>query len=226
MQQPDGSFKTFYGSDQNDNQNFYPGEALLLWSTVYAQDRTPELLDRIMRAFKYYRTWHRDNKNPAFIPWHTQAYFRTWQVTKDKELADFIFEMNDWLLSMQQWDGVEYPDMQGRFHDPDRPEYGPPHASSTGVYLEGLIDAYRLAIALDDKARQKSYKQAILRGLRSMMQQQFVDEVDMFYVSRRGPVEGGIRTNVYDNAIRVDNVQHPLMGIMRIMDQFDSEGAW
>jgi hypothetical protein len=226
MQQPDGSFRTFYKSDQNDNQNFYPGEALLLWSTLYAQDRDSALLERIMKAFRYYRTWHRENQNPAFIPWHTQAYFRTWQVTKDKELADFVFEMNDWLLSMQEWDDVAYPDIQGRFHDPDRPQYGPPHASSTGVYLEGLIDAYRLAVALGDQKRAESYKRAIKRGLRSMMQQQFVDDVDMFYVSKREPVFGGIRTNVYDNSIRVDNVQHPLMGIMRIMDVFDAEGAW
>jgi hypothetical protein len=226
MQQEDGSFKTFYGSSQNDNQNFYPGEALLLWSTIYAQDRSSELLERFMRAFRYYRTWHRDNRNPAFIPWHTQADFRVWQVTKDKELVDFIFEMNDWLLSMQEWDDVDYPDIQGRFHDPDRPQYGPPHASSTGVYIEGLIDAYRLAVALGDQKRQESYKRAIMRGLRSMMQQQFVDEVDMFYISKRTPVLGGIRTNVYDNAIRVDNVQHPLMGIIRVLDQFGSEGAW
>jgi hypothetical protein len=228
MQKEDGSFNTFYGSDQNDNQNFYPGEAQLLWSTLYVQDRSSEQLERFMRAFRYYRTWHLEsaNRNPAFIPWHTQADFRVWQVTKDKELADFIFEMNDWLLSMQQWDDVEYPDIQGRFHDPKRLQYGPPHASSTGVYIEGLIDAYRLAVALGDQKRQKSYKQTILRGLRSLMQQQFVDEVDMFYVSKRGPVLGGIRTNVYDNAIRVDNVQHPLMGIIRVLDQFNSEGAW
>ena len=55
-----------------------------------------------------------------------------------------------------------------------------------------------------------------------MMQLQFVDDVDMYYVSKREHVEGGIRTTVFDNRIRCDNVQHPLMGIIKIVRMFDA----
>jgi hypothetical protein len=216
----DGSFTTFYlPKGRNDNQNFYPGEALLLWASLYEESKNPKLLERIMKTFAHYRKWHLDskNRNPAFIPWHTQAYYKIWKVTSSKDLADFIFEMNDWLLGMQQWDDVLYPDTRGRFHDPKRP-FGPPHASSTGVYLEGLIDAYELAKALDDNERAARYQQAIRRGLRSSMQLQFVDDVDMFYITKRDAVRGGLRTTVYDNQIRCDNVQHTLMGTMKILD--------
>ena len=78
MQRPDGGFNTFYGSERTDNQNFYPGEALLYWSTLYQEKQDPKLLKRFMRAFHYYRDWHlqKKNRNPAFIPWHTHAYYK------------------------------------------------------------------------------------------------------------------------------------------------------
>jgi hypothetical protein len=221
--QDDGSFRTFYlPPERNDNQNFYPGEALVLWASLYAESRDPTLLDRFMTSFRYYREWHLDpaNRNPAFIPWHTQAYYKVWTLTGDPALREFMFEMNDWLLGMQEWESAVYPDTMGRFYDQSRPQYGPPHASSTGVYLEGLGDAYRLAVAVGDSGRADSYRLAIVRGLRSVMQLQFVDEIDLYYIFRQDLVRGGMRTTVYDNEIRVDNVQHNLLAVLNILDAF------
>jgi hypothetical protein len=219
--QPDGSFVTFFVPDgRNDNQNFYPGEALLLWASTIEADDDPELLDRFMRSFEYYRAWHREQPNPAFVPWHTMAYEQVWQVTDDLALRDFVFEMNDWILEMQQWDEAPALDVAGRFYNPERPDYGPPHASADGVYLEGLIAAYRLAVAVGDETRTDAYRTAIARGLRNLMQLQFADEVDMYYISKRDRVAGGLRTTVYDNVIRVDNVQHGLLAVMDVLDAF------
>ncbi len=221
---PDGSFTTFYSpKGRNDNQNFYPGEAILLWATLYKQTKSPELLNKFMTSFRYYREWHLKNKNrnPAFVPWHTQADYIVYKETKSNELSSFIFNMNDWLLSMQQWKDTPYDDIKGRFYDPDNPGYGPPHASSTGVYLEGLIDAFCLAKQLGDQKRLDTYRLAIVRGLRNVMQLQFNDDIDMFYISNRKPVKGGLRTDVYDNQIRVDNIQHNLDAITKILQHFD-----
>lgn len=224
LQEDSGYFRTFlHPPDRTDNQNFYPGEALYYLGLRYGIDKEPALVERIKRSFAYYRRWHRENQNPAFIPWHTQAYFALWKETKDPELVDFIFEMNDWLLGMQQWDSAEYPDAQGRFYDPRRRRYGPPHASSTGVYLEGLADAFVLARELGDEKRMASYRRAIVRGIRSLMQLQFADEIDMYYISKRTEARGGLRTRVYDNVIRVDNVQHSFMGVQKILREFTDE---
>lgn len=219
----DGRFDTFYQKPPTtrDQPNFYPGEALLMWVDRYAREPDPELLARIMASFRYYRDWHLDpaNRNPAFVPWHVRAYTKLWRKTRDPELAALVFEMSDWLLTMQEWTPA-YPDFLGRFHDPARPNYGPPHASSTGVYLEGYIEALQLARALGEYRRAENYRRAILGGLRSLMQLQFVDGVDMYYVTDRRLVEGGIRTTVYDNEIRCDNVQHGLMAMLDIVDTF------
>ncbi|MHC4830249.1 MAG: hypothetical protein ACYTFT_07830, partial [Planctomycetota bacterium] len=221
MRNPGGSFRTFHKPEgRTDCENFYPGEALLYWASLWRRTGAKGLLQRILESFRYYRTWHRNQRNPAFIPWHTQAYYQVWEATQDPELASFIFEMNDWLLGMQQVASALHPDVRGRFYDPNRQHFGPPHASSTGVYLEGLIDAFCLARTLGDAERLDRYRLAILRGLRSSMQLQFKGAADAFYVSKKGPVLGGLRTTVYDNSLRIDNTQHTLMATLKVLEAF------
>lgn len=218
----DGAFRTFLRpAERNDNQNFYPGEALLYLAGVYRETGDRQLRDRLMRSFRFYRSWHLAHRNPAFVPWHTMAYAVLWRETPDPALRDWIFEMNDWLLAMQQRAPAAFPDIDGRFYDPKRRHLGPPHASSTGVYLEGLIQAFRIARETGDTARADAYRSAILRGLRSLMQLEFRDDVDMFYVAQRDRVRGALRTTVYNNEIRVDNVQHGLMAVLEILNAFD-----
>lgn len=221
LHNPDGSFRTFYApADRNDCQNFYPGETLLFWANALKAGIPGVTADAYMRAFRYYRDWFRADPNPAFVPWHTQAHFVMRDLVDAPELDGFIFEMNDWLLSMQQWDSAPYADLLGRFYDPQRPHLGAPHASATGVYLEGLIDAFELARLYGDKARQAAYRQAILRGAKNLARLQFRTDDDMFYIHQRQRVEGGIRTETYNNEIRVDNVQHGLMGLQRVLERF------
>ncbi len=125
--------------------------------------------------------------------------------------------MNDWLLPYQQWDQISaFPDAQGRFYDPDKP-YGPPHASSTGVYLEGLIDAFRLARSIGDEHRARRYALIIRRGLRNVMQLQYSSLQECAALPNPEMTLGGVRTTEYNNVIRVDNVQHNLMAVLKIL---------
>ncbi len=219
--QPDGSFHTFHlPKSRNDCQNFYPGEALLFWAEQHERTADEALLKHFYQSVAYYQRWHQQNPNPAFIPWHTQAYYKIWKINQDTRLKEAIFRMNDWLLSVQQWEGNLPPDIQGRFFNLSL-NSGPPHASATGVYLESLIDAYSLAKATQDKERQTCYRVGILRGIRSLMQLQFKGVEDMFYVRQPEKVLGGIRTTVMNNTIRVDNVQHSLMALIRILQRLE-----
>ncbi len=193
----------------------------MFWATRISTTPDPALLVRFHQSFAYYREWHLENRNPAFIPWHTQAYRIVWELTRESELAGVIFAMNDWLLGVQQWETAPHPDCQGRFYDPSRP-FGPPHASSTAVYLEGLADALAIARALGEHDRADRYRLTILRGLRSLYQLTFKDEVDMFYISKREAVRGGIQTSEYNNSIRIDNVQHALAAIDKILTVFSA----
>ena len=217
LRREDGTFQTFYRpEDRKDGVNFYPGEALSLWAHLYHESPDPALLARIRASQKRYARWHRRKRNPAFIPYHTMAAYRIWLDTRDPELRDWIFELNDWVVQKQEKSRHLYDDIEGRL-------YGPPHASATGVYLEGLADAFALALETGDIERIESYRKAIRLGLRSALQLEFRDDVDMFYVSKRDAVRGGLRTTVYDNEIRVDNVQHVLMAVHKVLATFREE---
>ena len=212
-------FRTFFFPRERDgeNWNFYSGEALLFWAEA-ARLGVPgaPTLARCARTFELCRARHYRKRNPAFVPWHTQACASLFAQTGRREFADFAFEINDWLLPMQQWNGLP-KDMRGRFYDPARPEFGPPHAASTGAYVEGIAEAAALARNLGDQARVSSYAVAISRGLRSLRQLQFRDARDAFYVSKKDRVMGALRTEVYDNAIRVDSAAHALLAAMKTL---------
>ncbi|SDI58131.1 hypothetical protein SAMN05660652_03684 [Propionivibrio dicarboxylicus] len=223
MWQTSGAFRCFLRpADRADIcQNFYPGETLLLWAGCWLESRDTALWQKIEASFRHYRQWHAAQPNPAFVPWHTQAYYLLWQATGDSRFKDAILEMNDWLLPFQQWETVaDYPDTQGRFYDPDLP-YGPPHASSTGVYLEGLIDAFRLATAIGDTDRAHRYAETIKRGVRNIMQLQYSERDECAGFPAPEKALGGIRTTEYNNLIRIDNVQHALMAVIRILKTDD-----
>lgn len=222
MQLPDGSFKTFYKPVyRNDNQNFYPGEALLalmeLYQTPHADKK--RILKMASAAFDYYKKYFEKNKNPAFVPWHTLACTRLYGITKNKKYADFIFTMNDWLLQIQNTTEnnlTKELDTLGRFYDPKQDHFGPPHASSTAVYTEGIIDALRLAITLQDKEHIQKYSSAIRSGLRSLLQLQFTPE-NSFFLDYPERLLGGIRTTETNLNIRVDNTQHTVMAILNAL---------
>ena len=212
-------FRTFFFPLEREGQNwnFYSGEALLFWAEARRRNTafTPSL-ERCIEVFSRCRDRHYRARNPAFVPWHTQACTSLFKQTGRRELADFVFEMNDWLLPMQQWDGLQ-PDLRGRFYNPQRPEFGPPHAASTGAYLEGLADALSLARALGDASRANTYARAVRRGLRSLRQLQFRNEYDTFYISKKTRVLGALRTEVYDNAIRIDSAAHALAAAIKVL---------
>ena len=212
-------FRTFFFPPERDgdNWNFYSGEALLFQAEAARGGLecapSPE---RCAAAFERCRARHYRARNPAFVPWHTQACASLFAQTGRREFADFALEINDWLLPMQQWDGLA-PDLRGRFYHPRRPEFGPPHAASTGAYMEGLADALALARAVGDRTRAAAYERTIRRGLRSLRQLQFRDWRDAFYVSRKKRVMGALRTEVYDNAVRIDSAAHALMAAIRML---------
>ena len=190
----------------------------MFWAISLQKNRDEALLSQAIRSLYFYRSHFRKNSNPAFVPWHSQAALILYRLTGDEGISDFIFEMNDWLLPHQQWGGSVDLDHWGRFYSPHRPEYGPPHASATGVYLEGLVDALVLAREVGDTVRAAFYKQAIERGIRSLAQLQFRDDLDAYYVSQKERVIGAIRTESANNEIRIDNLQHGLMALLKYRD--------
>ncbi len=212
-------FRTFFFPSERDGQNwnFYLGEALLFWAElIYRKHKQAPSEKQFEDVALQCRKRHLGDRNPAFIPWYVQACASFIAATGRRETAPFIFEFSDWLLMMQQWDNM-VPDLRGRFYNPKRRDFGPPHAASTGVYLEGLADALSLAYEFGDLPRVSTYEQTICRGIRSLCQLQFRDQFDTFYVSRKIRIVGCLRTEAYDNTVRLDSNAHALLAAIKIL---------
>jgi hypothetical protein len=137
-----------------------------------------------------------------------------YETTGNRGYLGDLADMNTWLLSMQQWDDAPFADMRGRFHAPARPDFGPPHASSTAVYCEGLSGAAGALRQAGDASTARRFALAAQRGFLNLRQLQYLDVSDLFRFSRPARVEGALRTEVYDLTVRVDSVAHALQACL------------
>ncbi len=211
----DGSFYTFYiPLGKEVDQQFYPGEAMLALMMEYEATKDPMLLQSVQQSFDYYSNYFvGEKKRPAFVPWHTMADYKLYQQTNNDTYADYIFEINDWLVDIMLRDECESPHELGAFYNLDFPEYGIPHSSSTSVYMEGLSYAYKLANERNDVERAQRYKQAMILGSRSLMQMQYRED-EIKSRPDKNILLGGMRTSQNISEIRIDNNQHSIMALL------------
>lgn len=210
LQNENGSLNTYFFSEKNTGQDFYPGEALLSLMKLYGVTGNESYLRTVEHAFPYYSQYWRSNKNTAFIPWHTQTYALLFEQTKNRNLSDFIFEMNDWMIDNYQMKTSLYPDEIGGF-----PKYFP--TFSTSVFIEGVNDAYTVAKCINDTEHVQKYKDSIKLGTRFILQTQFTEN-NSFYLDQSYRAIGGFKTSLTDNSIRIDNTQHALLALIKTME--------
>lgn len=205
---------------------FYSGEALLGLVEQYERTGDARWLEAAERGQGWYLGEYVDrmaeNYYPAYVPWHTMSLFKLHRITGNPRYAEAIFALNDRLLELQHTVPGDRPDCLGRFYQPHLKHYGTPHASSTGVYMDGLTYAFELARDLDDAARAERYRRAIVLAVHNLINLQYKG-ADMYYVEHPERVKGAIRTDAVRNRIRVDNTQHALDGMIRALDLFGDE---
>jgi hypothetical protein len=216
-QTPNGDFHTFFNSTRNTGQDYYPGEAILALMKLYEITKDPKYLNSVKKAFGYYSNYWRNNKTTAFVPWHTQAYYLLYKYTKTPEIADFIFEMNDWLINRYQIKQSHFDDKIGGFAV--KTKYP---SSYSYVFMEGILDAYKLALMLNDQKHIDFYRTASLWGIRYIMQSQFVPQ-NSFYFKNPYRIIGGFKSSILNNTIRIDNVQHAGAVLIKAYKGMDTE---
>jgi AMMECR1 domain-containing protein len=210
QQNGDGSFRTYFFSPRNTGVDYYPGEAMLALIRLHDVTGDQRYLAAVQQAFPYYREHWRQNKSTAFVPWHTQVYTLLFERTGDRQLAEFVFEMNDWVIGGHQITESRHPDEIGGFPR-GKPRY------STASYLEGIIDAYALAAALGDDARARRYRHSVRLGTRFLFQLQ-ITERNAFYLRNPRRAIGGVRHSLTRNDQRVDFTQHAVLVLIKALE--------
>ncbi|MFH1546650.1 MAG: hypothetical protein ABIE14_04700 [Patescibacteria group bacterium] len=217
MQQPNGSFQTFYRPVSfTSNERFYSGEALLAAARLFEFSGEAKWLDFVERGFEYYRPKITENFSPQFVPWHTMAYAEIFERTGEPKYADFIFWINDELIAEMLEVNPTESAMLGRFYNSEKhTKYGPPHSSSTAVYVEGVAYAHAVAEKSGDAERTKNYREAARLGARSLLQLQFTFKNSREFENPERLI-GAIRRAVDRSEIRIDQIGHTANALPRV----------
>ncbi|HKJ27494.1 MAG TPA: hypothetical protein VJ965_07640, partial [Anaerolineales bacterium] len=207
LQKEDGSYNTYFDFDSDSGMDFYPGEAMLSLMKLYNYTEDERYLQSVHEAFSYYPDYWRKNKNTAFVPWHSQAYLLLYRAVEEPRIAEFVFEMNDWMVENHQLMRTEYPDVHGGFTR-SFPR------NSTSAYMEGMNDAYTLAVLVGDEVHQAKYEQAIKYAVRFILQMQYTPD-NVFYLENPELAIGGFRHSLVFNDQRNDYTQHASFALMK-----------
>ena len=218
MQRNDGSFQTFLQDEPTDlNDRFYSGEALTALARAYQATGDRRYAAALERSFSHYLDLLEENYMPQYAAWHMQAYTIFYEQTKKEEYATFVYSLADRLIEgMLDADIDASSRDEGRFFNPEKSEWGPPHSSSTGIYTEGLTYAYELAMQKGDADRGGRYAAAIRSGTRYLLEVQWTAEsAGEFEYSER--LIGALKRTPSVGTLRIDQTGHALNAFGRIL---------
>jgi hypothetical protein len=172
--------------------------------------------DAVRKSLSHYQARWRAAKNMEMVPCHTAAYAEAYQLTKDTAYADFVFEMNDWLCTLQfsQLDPL-HPLWIGGFMScvEGRPTQTPPYAGNA-VYVESIAQAARVARLVGDAKRFDRYKQTLERGLQFLLTLQYTDANTQHFAEWYRPtLVGGFHTSHADGNLRLDCTQQAVRAV-------------
>lgn len=212
---PDGSFR--WGTDdpslaKNLDRQF-SGIALLGIVRSHAQRPASWKLEALKKGrATYFAMWKKD-PDLAMIPTHSAAYAEAFALTKDRAYADAVFEMNDWMLSLQ------YRDLDPRrrhwaggfqtWRDGKAISAAPDIASA--ACAESLVEACRTARLAGDAQRLQRYREALESALAFLGTLQYGDSAVQHYAEWFRPaILGGFHASNQDGNLRLDYAWHAL----------------
>jgi hypothetical protein len=226
-QRPDGSIRLGSSDDPTEDDEddrehpgmpYYPGEALLALAKYESKNHIPSS-DQAVRKSRdfYWRVWRR-SKEPAFVPWQTAAHAELVSRTKDRASAEFVFEMNDWLIQLQYRENARAGWAGGFAAYVEGEMVAVEPGISSASYAESLADALCVARAMKDSVRERKYTEALFGVLRFINQLQYEPGgVSHFVPEYRSKLVGGFRAGLRQGTVRIDFTQHATLAMCNIL---------
>ena len=214
QQRPDGSYKVFFEDLPDSGEELYAGEAMLALLETYRVLGDKRLIDSATHAFAYYdETYYRggrvtDDLRVFFANWQSQACRLLFEHAGDPavtaNVARYAFAMHDDIIGRGFFDAVA--------REPDRQA-----SVEVACALEGLNDAYAIALALHDE-RTESYHRAICLGLEYLVALQCTRNC--------APREtGGFGMSLRDRTQRIDVTGHAASAFFKAIENGAASAA-
>jgi hypothetical protein len=214
---PDGAVDP----EETDAVLHYPGQALYALMRSQTLRPAPWKIDLVRKAVAYYHPWWRTNKSMAFVPWQTAAYTEAYLLTHEKAFADCVFEMNDWLCTLQyeQIDPRHQMWMGGFKTWMDGKSLQTPPQILSAHYAESLAHAARAAREAPDGARHERYVAAVKSGLQFVGTLQYTEGGTLhFKESYRSRLVGGYHLSHQDGQMRIEYSQMALSALVTYLE--------
>ncbi|MCO4769091.1 MAG: hypothetical protein KDA24_03610 [Deltaproteobacteria bacterium] len=224
MQQPDGSFLSFYNWDGEERSTrkstFYPGEATLALVRLHQLTGDERWLDVAERAADYYvdRRWVSLGLR-IYVPpdaWGIQALEELDRARPNARRQNYAFAVADSIARHKLMDPETTPaDMVGG----DVSGMGSlPLAANSGSYGEALTAGARLEVRL--RPGETKHQDDALTNLTMQLRNQFVEANDWF-LPNPARARGGFRFRPNDHEIGNDVVQHNISGLVGVLQFMD-----
>lgn len=193
-------------------QIYYSGEGLTALAMAATAKGDNSILATHKRVLPFYeRMFDEVDVWMNMCAWHSKAYAEAFRLNGDEDFARFVLKMNDRLVLNQRTkleDNVDYAGAFGRKGN----------SYSTGVFMESLAEGFSVAKSTNDTERMNTYGKALYMGMRYLVSCQ-IDRRRVFDLELGGRAIGGFETNVGEPVVRIDNLQHCCMAIIRFLEE-------
>ena len=199
--QPEGATNDFVSS-------YYPGEAILALTRLYAIDPDPRWLDAAQRAAQYLIAVRDGNKSIDQLEhdhWLLYGLNALYRQRPNPMYLDHTLKIVQ-AIQRAQHRSVYYADWLGGY-------YRPPRTTPTATRSEGLWAAYQLLSKNGYEKESKAVFEALSLGVRFVLKNQFQPE-SALYLKDPQRVLGGFRQHLTNFEIRIDYVQHALSAML------------
>ncbi|MFL6260773.1 MAG: AMMECR1 domain-containing protein [Thermoanaerobaculia bacterium] len=186
------------------DHDYLPGAVLLALARYWMAGGERRGMERLDGAFEWYRRRFRMLQPWGMVGWQTRSWTALHALTGNPEHAAFVFEIADWALDWQH-------ERTGAFLT-DLHEAGP--SFHTAFLIEGIADAWALALELGDGRRAEAYERSWREAVR-FLDQLIIRREDTFCMVNAERALGGVRSSRANSDVRIDFVSHTLLALMQ-----------
>jgi hypothetical protein len=200
----------------------FPGPALYAVARSHAVRPAPWKIDLVRKARSHYMAWWREHKNPTFVAWHAAAYAEAYAATKEQAFADAVFELVDWLCTLQYQEiDPRRPLWKGGFmgwQDGKAALTAP--TIQTAAFAGSLVEACRAARQAGDVVRLSKYREGLAAALQFVTTLQYTEVNTRHFANwyKEEVLLGGFHASHQDGNLRLDYTQHAVAALAHYVE--------
>lgn len=198
--------------------NEYPGLALHAIAVGNRLRPAPWKPEAVRKGMGHYRAWFKAHPHPMLAATLTPAFAELFLQTNTPEIAATVFELNDWLVSLQYTaTDPRNPQWAGGFKDwaNGHPVDAMP-GCECGPYLQSLACACRLTRQTADVTRFGRYRQAATDAMQFLGGLQYAEANTRHFENafRANMLIGGFHLSPVDGNLRIDATARAITGTL------------